>query len=66
MNGVYALPFGRNGDGGVLRHVFGGWQLSGLMQARTGRPLTITASRATADLPDGNNTNQRADRRGGR
>ena len=32
------------------------------MQARTGRPLTITASRATGDLPDGNNQAQRADR----
>jgi hypothetical protein len=62
MNGVYELPFGRGGNGqGALRHVFGGWQLSGLMQARTGRPLTITASRATGDLPDGNNGSQRAD-----
>ena len=32
------------------------------MQARTGRPLTITASRSTSDLPDGNNQAQRADR----
>ena len=62
INGVYALPFFRNGDGDVLSHFLGGWQLSGLLQARTGRPLTITASRATADLPDGNNSNQRADR----
>ena len=63
INGVYPLPFGRaGGDQGLLRHVFGGWQLSGLMQARTGRPLTITASRATGDLPDGNNSSQRADR----
>jgi hypothetical protein len=63
INGVYALPFGRGGnDGSALRYVFGGWQLSGLLQARTGRPLTITASRGTADLPDGNNSNQRADR----
>jgi carboxypeptidase family protein len=60
MNGVYQLPFG-SGDG-LTRFVFGGWQLSGLLQARTGRPLTITASRATGDLPDGNNSNQRADR----
>jgi len=45
-----------------MHHVFGGWMISGLMQARTGRPLTISASRATGDLPDGNNQAQRADR----
>ena len=62
VNGVYALPYGRDGDrSGALRQVFGGWQLSGLMQARTGRPLTISASRGVNDLPDGNNSNQRAD-----
>jgi hypothetical protein len=59
---VYELPFGRSGGQGVMHYVFGGWTLSGLMQARTGRPLTITASRATGDLPDGNNQAQRADR----
>ena len=31
------------------------------MQARTGRPLTITVNRAGGDLPDGNNRNQRPD-----
>jgi hypothetical protein len=62
VNGVYALPFGRDRGQGVMHHVFGGWMISGLMQARTGRPLTISASRATGDLPDGNNQAQRADR----
>jgi Carboxypeptidase regulatory-like domain/TonB dependent receptor-like, beta-barrel len=62
MNGVYELPFGRGGNReGMLHQLFGGWQLSGLLQARTGRPLTISASRGVGDLPDGNNTNQRAD-----
>lgn len=62
MNGVYALPYGRDGDrAGLLRSLLGGWQLSGLLQARTGRPLTVTASRGVGDLPDGNNSNQRAD-----
>jgi hypothetical protein len=62
INGVYALPFGREGNGrGALRQIFGGWQLSGLLQARTGRPLTIGASRGVGDLPDGNNSGQRAD-----
>jgi len=63
MNWVYELPFGRGGRGaGVSQHLLGGWQLSGLLQARTGRPLTITVNRSSADLPDGNNRNQRADR----
>ena len=65
VNWVYELPFGTGrgnfGDVGLLEHIFGGWQLSGLMQARTGRPLTITVNRAGSDLPDGNNRNQRPD-----
>ena len=65
VNWVYELPFGAGRkylqDGSALRHVFGGWQFSGLMQARTGRPLTITVTRSTADLPDGNNNAQRPD-----
>jgi hypothetical protein len=63
VNWVYELPVGRDrtDTGGLLNHVFGGWQLSGLMQARTGRPLTITVDRPGSALPDGNNRNQRAD-----
>jgi hypothetical protein len=66
VNGVYELPVGEGRrflrDGGPLAHVFGGWQLSGVMQARTGRPLTITVTRSVADLPDGNNSDQRPNR----
>jgi hypothetical protein len=62
VNAVYELPFGRDGNSAAaMRRVFGGWQLSGLLQARTGRPLTITASRGVNDMPDGNNSSQRAD-----
>ncbi len=65
VNGVYEIPVGEGRrflrDGGPLSHVFGGWQLSGVMQARTGRPLTISVTRSVADLPDGNNAAQRAD-----
>jgi hypothetical protein len=63
-NWVYQLPFGddrRYLTSGALRHVLGGWQFSGLLQARTGRPINVTVSRSTADLPDGNNANQRPD-----
>lgn len=63
MNFVYELPLGRGRrsfrEGGLVEYLFGGWQLSGLMQARTGRPLTITVTRGTTDLPDGNNASQR-------
>jgi hypothetical protein len=55
VNWVYELPMAKD------HRVFGGWQLSGVMQARTGRPLTITVNRSGSDLPDGNNRNQRAD-----
>ena len=65
VNWVYELPFGTDrgdfSDVGLLEHIFGGWQLSGLMQARSGRPLTITVNRSGSDLPDGNNRNQRPD-----
>jgi hypothetical protein len=63
MNWVYELPFGRDrgGDDGLMEYAFGGWQLSGVMQARTGRPLTVTVTRSGGDLPDGNNRNQRPD-----
>ena len=64
MNWVYQLPFGadrRYQPDGALGHLLGGWNFSGLLQARTGRPLTISVNRSTADLPDGNNSGQRAD-----
>jgi len=37
---VWELP-SLKGQNGFVRGVFGGWQLSGLMQAQTGRPVTI-------------------------
>src|SRR3712207_5733508 len=65
MNGVYNLPSAPNRrylqDGGVMQQIFGGWNFSGLLQARTGRPLTISVNRSAADLPDGNNSGQRPD-----
>jgi hypothetical protein len=65
VNTVYEIPVGEGRrflrNGGALSHVFGGWQLSGVLQARTGRPLTISVTRSSADLPDGNNAGQRAD-----
>lgn len=63
-NWVLELPFasGRRFQGGLASKVFGNWSLSGLTQARTGRPLNITVSRSSRDLPDGNSSDQRPDR----
>jgi carboxypeptidase family protein/TonB-dependent receptor-like protein len=64
MNWIYELPFGhdrKHVQTGALAHILGGWNLSGLLQARTGRPLTMSVTRSTADLPDGNNSGQRPD-----
>jgi hypothetical protein len=61
-NFVYELPFGRNKKylaNGPASHVFGGWEISGLVTARTGLPVNITMSRKSGDLPDGNNSSQR-------
>lgn len=54
---VYQLPFGRGGrfapKKGVAGALIGGWELSGLGTARTGRPFNIAVSRSAADLPNG-------------
>ncbi|MCI0627764.1 MAG: hypothetical protein L0387_39965, partial [Acidobacteria bacterium] len=46
-------------QGGVAEAIFGGWEFSGITQARTGRQLTVSVTRSSGDLPDGNNSNQR-------
>jgi hypothetical protein len=59
-NWVYELPFGRGHRlmaDGVGAQVLGGWQTSGLIQARTGRPLTVIVTRARTEVPDGNSGN---------
>lgn len=61
-NWMYQLPFGsrqRFLNSGVASKILGGWETSGIWTARTGRMLTIGISRATADVPDGNTSNQR-------
>jgi hypothetical protein len=54
MNSVYKLPFGTN-------RVFGGWALSWIATARSGRPVNITIKRAAGDVPNGYNISQRPD-----
>lgn len=40
---IYDLPFFK-GNTGVLRHVFGGWNLSGVVSTQTGLPFNISES----------------------
>ena len=65
VNSVYELPFGHgkhflSGEG-VAAKVLGGWQLSGIASASSGRPNNIVVDRSASDLPDGNARDQRPD-----
>jgi len=47
LNGIYQLPFGKNGaylKKGIGAAILGGWELSGSLNTRTGRPFTVTQS----------------------
>jgi hypothetical protein len=58
VSSVYALPFGkgqRYASGGIGAAILGNWELSGIMTARTGRPIDVVVTRTAAVLPDGNN-----------
>jgi hypothetical protein len=61
-NAVYELPFGPGkkfwNDGGLKGKILGGWQISALAQARTGRPMTFVSARGTFNRSarSGNNT----------
>jgi hypothetical protein len=61
-NAVYELPFGpgkayMNG-GGLKGKFFGGWQISGIANIRSGRPITFISARGTVNRAarSGNNT----------
>lgn len=52
-NGIYELPFGAgkrwlNGNA-VAANLFGGWQVAGIFETRTGRPISITSNRGTVN-----------------
>ena len=61
-NAVYELPFGPGqrwlDKSGFAGKVFGGWQISGIAQFRTGRPITFVSGRGTLNRSarSGNNT----------
>jgi len=40
FNGIYAVPAFANSSG-VLHHLLGGWQVSGLLTLQTGLPLNV-------------------------
>jgi hypothetical protein len=65
FNAVYELPFGAGkshlSSPGTLRTIFGSWEASSLVTARTGFPVNVTIDRSSSDTPDGNTNNQRPD-----
>jgi hypothetical protein len=62
-NSVYYLPFGPGkkylSQPGLLRTLFGAWNVSGVFTARTGLPVNILIDRSSSATPDGNTVNQR-------
>jgi hypothetical protein len=64
-NSVYQLPFGPGKpflhSGGFVGKLVGGWELSGIASATSGRALDILVDRSPSDLPDANTRNQRPD-----
>lgn len=63
VNALYELPFGpgkRWSNSGGLSHVLGGWQVNGVMLARSGLPYTVTLGTVTRS-GTGWTTNQRPD-----
>ncbi|HWF48195.1 MAG TPA: carboxypeptidase regulatory-like domain-containing protein [Bryobacteraceae bacterium] len=56
-NSVYDLPFGKGrrylNSGGITNFIFGGWQLSGILSARSGNPVNVTITLPASALSDG-------------
>jgi hypothetical protein len=57
-NAVYELPFGQGrkylSGPSFARAVFGGWEWSSILTARTGIPVNVTVDRSASAVPDGN------------
>lgn len=54
MGYIYELPFGvgkKYASSGAVKHVIGGWSLSGVTAAYTGTPFTPSAPGGTLNLP---------------
>jgi hypothetical protein len=56
-NVVYEIPFGKGrrygNKGGISNFVIGGWQLSGIVSARSGNPVNVIIERSASAVPDG-------------
>ncbi len=65
INSVYELPFGHGkrflNTPGAAAQVLGGWRLSGIASAMSGRPIDIEIDRKASAMPDGNKKAQRPD-----
>lgn len=65
VDSVYKLPFGPGqrflNSHSVAGEIFGGWQLSGIATAESGRPLDITISLDPSAVPDGDASYTRPD-----
>ena len=63
-NAVYQLPFGQGRrflNEGLVGKIMGGWDLSGIMTARSGLPVNITITRKANVMLDGITSGQRPD-----
>ncbi|MCB1023894.1 MAG: carboxypeptidase regulatory-like domain-containing protein [Acidobacteria bacterium] len=51
FNGIYQLPFGKGksfiNNGGLADLIFGGWEVSGIVQMTSGAPITFVDTRGT-------------------
>ena len=65
VNSIYELPFGPGKrfltGGGAAGKLLGGWELSGIASATSGRPINIVVDVSSSDRPEGNSRNQRPD-----
>ncbi|HEX9927531.1 MAG TPA: TonB-dependent receptor [Pyrinomonadaceae bacterium] len=63
FNGVYQLPFGKGrmflNQGGIVDKIFGGWEISGLVNWGSGAPISFIDPRGTLNR-DGRSTRQTA------
>lgn len=53
VNWVYELPFFRAGGPGLSRHVFGGWEISGIGLYQSGAPNSVTVPEDVAGIGAG-------------
>ncbi len=54
FNGIYQLPIGKGkmllNNGGIIDKIFGGFELSGIVQTSTGSPISFVDSRGTLNF----------------